>query len=84
MAIDASTIALISNTVIMAITATATIYRIKIEKIQTKIQAENAEYKKHVETLRIILQKEKEEILKMSPKEIYDMLEKVFCDTDKS
>jgi len=61
----------------MAITAVATIYRITIEKKQVEVVAENAEYKKHIELFKLILEKEKDEIMKMSPKEIYDMLEKV-------
>jgi hypothetical protein len=82
--VDATTIVLLSNTIIMAITAAATIYRIKIEKIQTQIQKENAEYKKRIETFKFFVEKEKDEFLKMSPQEIYEMLNKVFCDADNS
>lgn len=68
----------------MAITAVATIYRIKIEKKQVEVVAENAEYKKRIETFKFFVEKEKEEFLKMSPQEIYEMLNKVFCDADNS
>jgi hypothetical protein len=82
--VDATIIVLISNTIIMAITAAATIYRIKIEKIQTQIQKDNAEYKKTMESFKLIIEKEKDEFLKMSPEEIYEMLTKVLCNADKS
>jgi hypothetical protein len=68
----------------MAITAIATIYRITIERKQVQVVTENAEYKKRVELFKLMLEKEKEEIMKMSPKEIYDMLEKVLYDTNHS
>lgn len=68
----------------MAITAVATIYRIKIEKKQVQVVTENAEYKKRVELFKLLLEKEKEEIMKMSPEEIYDMLQKVLCDANSS
>jgi len=68
----------------MAITAIATIYRIIIERKQVQVVTENAEYKKRVELFKLMLEKEKEEIMKMSPKEIYDMLEKVLYDTNHS
>lgn len=64
----------------MAITAVATIYRIKIEHKQVRIQEENAIYKQRIETFQILLDKEKEEIMCMTPQEIYDMLEKVWKD----
>lgn len=77
--VDATIIVLVSNTIIMAITAVATIYRIKIEKKQVEVVAENAEYKKRVELFKIMLEKEKDEFLKMTPEEVYDMLQKVLC-----
>jgi hypothetical protein len=84
LAIDGTIIVLISNTIIMAITAVATLYRIKIEKKQVQVVAENAEYKKRVEIFKLLLEKEKEEIMKMSSEEIYDMLQKVLCDANNS
>jgi len=83
MVIDSSLV-IISNTIIMAATLIATLYRIKIEVKQTKIAEENAEYKKHLELFKILLKKEKDEIMKMSPEEIYEMLQKVFCDEHSS
>jgi hypothetical protein len=80
MSIDTYTLVVLSNTIIMAITAIATIYRIKIEKKQTRITEENTEYGKRVETFTSLLDKEREEILSMSPQEIYDMLKKVWCE----
>jgi hypothetical protein len=68
----------------MAITAIATIYRIKIERKQVQVVTENAEYKKRVELFKLVLEKEKDEIMEMSPKEIYDMLEKVLYNTNNS
>lgn len=82
--VDISTIAIISNTIIMAATLIATSYRIKIEVKQAKIMEENAEYKRRIETFKILLSKEKDEVMKMSPAEIYDMLEKVFCSGNNS
>jgi hypothetical protein len=72
-------IVIISNTVVMAATLLATLYRIKIEARQAKITEENAEYRKRIELFKIMLEKEKDEIMKMSPEEIYDMLQKVLC-----
>lgn len=83
MVID-SNLVILSNTIIMTATLIATLYRIKIEVKQTKIAEENAEYKKHLELFKILLEKEKDEIMKMSPKEIYEMLQGVFCDADSS
>lgn len=68
----------------MAITAIATIYRIKIEKKQVEVVAENAEYKKRVELFKLMLEREKEEVMKMTPEEIYEMLQKVLCNADNS
>ena len=72
-------IALISNTIFIAITAVATIYRIKIEKKQVQVVAENAEYRKTIELFKLMMEKEKDEFLKMTPEEVYDMLQKVLC-----
>ena len=69
-----SEIVIISNTLIMTATLIATLYRIKIEREQIKLAHENAEYKKRLESFKIILEKEKEVVLKMSPEEILDML----------
>jgi hypothetical protein len=66
----------------MAATLLATLYRIKIEVKQAKITEENAEYKKRMETFKFFLDKEKEEVMKMSPEEIYEMLEKVLCNAN--
>lgn len=82
MGLDATIIVLLSNTIIMAITAAATIYRIKIEKKQVEVVAENAEYRKTIEAFKIVMEKEKDEFLKMSPQEIYEMLIKVLCNAD--
>jgi CO dehydrogenase/acetyl-CoA synthase beta subunit len=82
--VDATTVVLISNTVIMAITAIATIFRIKIEKFQVKVMAENAEYRRRIEAFKEILQKEKSEFLDMKPEEVYEMLMKVLCDANNS
>jgi len=68
----------------MGITAVATIYRIKIEKKHIDVVAENAEYKKRIDTFKFFVEKEKEEFMKMTPQEIYEMLEKVFCNADNS
>jgi len=73
-------IVVVSNTLVMAATLIATIYRIVIERKQVSIIAENLEYKKRIETFKIMLDKEKDEILRMTPQEVYDMLEKVWKD----
>ena len=76
--VDLNLLVIMSNTIIMAATLLATLYRIKIERKQVCITAENLEYKKRIDVFRIMLDKEKDEIMKMSPQEIYDMLEKVW------
>jgi hypothetical protein len=62
----------------MAIMAAATIYRITIEKKQAEMVAKNLEYKHRIETFKIMLDAERDEIMMMTPQEIYDMLEKVW------
>lgn len=62
----------------MAATLLATLYRTKIEHKQVCITEKNLEYKQRVEVFKLMLEKEKDDIMKMSPQEIYDMLEKVW------
>lgn len=69
---------IIGNTVIMGATLIATLYRIKIEREIARVQKEETEYKKRVEIFKIMLDKERDEILSMTSEEIYDMLEKVW------
>ena len=71
---------IISNTVIMGATLLATLYRIKIERDQHKLLKKETEYKNRIETFKIMLDKEHDEILAMTSAEICDMLEKVWKD----
>jgi RNA polymerase-interacting CarD/CdnL/TRCF family regulator len=71
-------IVIISNSLIMAATLIATLYRIVIEREQVKLLQENTKYRKQIKAFRIVLNKEKDEILKMTPKEILDMIDEVW------
>ena len=71
---------IISNTIIMATTLVATMYRIRIERDHIKLIKKETEYKNRIETFRIMLEKEREEILSMTPEEICKMLETVWKD----
>lgn len=71
---------IISNTIIMGATLIATLYRIIIEREQVRLIKKNLEYKKRIEVFEIMLDKERDEILTMTPEEIYEMLEKVWKD----
>jgi len=71
-------IVIISNSLIMAATLIATLYRIIIEREQVKLLQENTKYRKQIKAFRIVLNKEKDEILKMTPKEILDMIDEVW------
>ena len=62
----------------MAATLIATLYRIIIEREQVKLLQENTKYRKQIKAFRIVLNKEKDEILKMTPKEILDMIDEVW------
>jgi hypothetical protein len=64
----------------MAATLLATLYRIRIEKKQVCLTEQNLEYKRRIEVFKLMLDKEKDEIMNMTPQEIYDMLEKVWKD----
>jgi hypothetical protein len=64
----------------MAATLLATLYRIRIENKQVCLTEKNLEYKKRIEVFKLMLDSEKDEIMNMTPKEIYDMLEKVWKD----
>ena len=70
---------LIATLTVMTGTLLATLYRIKIEKKQVQVVAENAEYRKTIELFKLMMEKEKDEFLKMTPEEVYDMLQKVLC-----
>jgi hypothetical protein len=69
---------LIATLSVMTGTLLATLYRIKIEKKQTQIQEENATYRLRIKMMKDIMKREKEEIKKMTPEEISEMLEEVF------
>ncbi len=74
---DAQSIVLISNTLVMASTLVATLYRIKIEKKQVEIVAENTEAKKCLEILKKHIKLEKEEIIKMDGKDLREFLDSI-------
>lgn len=71
-------IVIISNSLIMAATLIATLYRIKIEREQVKIVQENTKYRKQFKAFKVVLNQEKSEILNMTPKEILDMIDEVW------
>jgi hypothetical protein len=78
--VDYESLVILSNTIIMAATLLATLYRIRIERKQVCLTEQNLEYKKRIEVFKIMLDKEKDEIMKMTSEEIYEMLEKVWKD----
>lgn len=77
-----SDIVLIGTLIVQGSLTILTFYRIKIEKRLVKVTEENAECKRRLDIFKLLISKEKEEILRMSPQEIYDMLEKVICNSD--
>jgi len=72
---DSSQILVIGNLAVITGYFIATLYRIKIEKKQTEIQAENAEAAKCLRMLRKHIKVEKDDILKMSPEELKEFLD---------
>lgn len=73
--LDSSQILVIGNLAVITGYFIATLYRIKIEKKQTEIQAENAEAKKCLVMLRKHIKVEKEDILKMDQKDLKEFLD---------
>ena len=71
------TIVLISNTLVMSATLVATLYRIKIEKKQVEIVAENTEAKKCLEILKKHIKLERDEIMKMNDKDLREFLDSI-------
>lgn len=74
---DAQSIIIIGNTLIMGATLIATLYRIKIERDQIKVTIENTESKRCLEVLRKHVKTEKEEIVKMNKRELKEFLESI-------
>jgi hypothetical protein len=66
---------ILGNTIIMAATLLATLYRIKIETKQVRVQEENAEYRKRVEDFRTLLKREKDDLKKMTPEELAEFID---------
>lgn len=74
---DAQSIIIIGNTLIMGATLIATLYRIKIERDQIKVTIENTESKRCLAVLRKHVKTEKEEIVKMNKRELKEFLESI-------
>jgi hypothetical protein len=62
----------------------ATLYRIKIEKAQVKVVIANAKSAEKLLSIRKCVDREREEIEKMSGKELMDFLEQVLKDENNS
>jgi len=74
-------IILISNLLVTLGLFFATLYRIKIEKMQTDVMVKNARAAERIRTLKRLIETEKEIIISMSGKELIEFLEKI-CDED--
>jgi hypothetical protein len=77
---DYTLIALIGNISVNVILALLYSYRIKIEKRQVQIIADNAESKRCLESIKRAIAREKDDLTRMSPeelKEFLDFLEKM-------
>lgn len=72
---NVETLVIISNTILMAATLIATLYRIKIERDQVKVIVKNAGAQECLKQLRKHVKSEHDDILKMDQKELKELLD---------
>lgn len=76
---DTTTIVLIGNMIVNCFLAYLYSYRVKIEKKQIEIMAENAEARKCLDVLKGHIKLEKDDILNMNKQELREFLESIEC-----
>ena len=72
---DVQTIVIISNTLVIAATFVATLYRIKIERDQILTVKKNVQAKECLESLRKYIKAERKSLNRMSCDELKDFLD---------
>ena len=75
--VDATTIVLISNTLIMGCTLIATFYRIRIENKQIKLTEKNTIAREALESLSKLISEEQDQLNHLTPEELKDFLETI-------
>jgi hypothetical protein len=73
--VDIAVIAVIGNTLVVAATFIATLYRIRIENDQIKVVKQEAKAKECLEGLRKYVKAERESLATMDKKELQDFLD---------